>query len=171
MSKVPSTPRGTEIVSARGRIEQALEHVKALCDYAYETGFHELGYDPVEELRSALSQSRPSIPCDPCKTKAECVTLDECVRRGPREETPSSTRRVEVELTTHAALDLLATAFKENHYPGHAAALLDRKGFIEDKPLVKILGPVASARGEINVGRGFCPECGRPTHASGSCPG
>ena len=35
-------------------IDEALHHVKTLCQYAYDEGFHELGYDPVEVLRAAL---------------------------------------------------------------------------------------------------------------------
>lgn len=37
-----------------------IEHLKDLCDYAYEHGYHELGYDPVKEV-AALIQVDKSI--------------------------------------------------------------------------------------------------------------
>lgn len=38
-------------------IAQALRHVNLLCSYAYEQGYHEMGYDPVAALAAALEQS------------------------------------------------------------------------------------------------------------------
>ena len=38
----------------RSPVQEALDAVEMLCDYAYEKGFHEMGYDPVEVLRNAL---------------------------------------------------------------------------------------------------------------------
>ena len=32
-----------------------IEHLRILCDYAYDTGFHELGYDPVKFVEEALT--------------------------------------------------------------------------------------------------------------------
>lgn len=95
--------------SATRRIEQALEHVKALCDYAYEQGFHELGYDPVVELREALegyryaeiehdnlgcrvaktgiyappSQSRPMVPVSDAVSTAEEGSTSPCRGAAP----------------------------------------------------------------------------------------
>ena len=45
------------VPSARD-IEESLKHVRALCDHAYDQGYHELGYDPVAVIASALL--RPS---------------------------------------------------------------------------------------------------------------
>jgi hypothetical protein len=39
-------------------VQQAMSHIKALTDFAYEQGFHELGYDPVEVVRAAIAASR-----------------------------------------------------------------------------------------------------------------
>jgi len=46
------------VPSARD-IEESLKHVRALCDHAYDQGYHELGYDPVAVIASALL--RPSV--------------------------------------------------------------------------------------------------------------
>lgn len=43
------------------QIAQALEHVESLCNFAYEQGFHELGYDPIETLRAAIASG--SVVC------------------------------------------------------------------------------------------------------------
>ncbi len=34
-------------------INEALTHAAILCQYAYNMGYHEMGYDPVEVLRAA----------------------------------------------------------------------------------------------------------------------
>lgn len=46
------------IPTTRDTIE-AVGHTKALAEYAYKNGFHELGYDPVSVLSSALSRAQP----------------------------------------------------------------------------------------------------------------
>lgn len=38
----------------RPSVHEALSHAEALANFAYEQGFHELGYDPLETLRAAL---------------------------------------------------------------------------------------------------------------------
>lgn len=50
---------------------------------------------------------------------------------------------VGVSLTTHAALDLLALMFKENHYPNIADTLAGYKGRIQDKEMVRLFQPAA----------------------------
>lgn len=34
----------------------ALENIEALVEYAYEMGFHEMGYDPVEDLKTYIRE-------------------------------------------------------------------------------------------------------------------
>ena len=34
---------------------RVIDHLRILTDYAYATGFHELGYDPVEFVQTALT--------------------------------------------------------------------------------------------------------------------
>lgn len=70
----------------------------------------------------------------------------------------SATARVEVTLTAHAALDLLAAAFKEYHHPGLAQQLQAFKAFIEeDCPLVNVVG----TRSEKSVARPGGCSCTR----------
>jgi hypothetical protein len=38
--------------------KEVIRHLKILCDYAYEQGFHELGYDPVDEITKILNEAR-----------------------------------------------------------------------------------------------------------------
>ena len=38
-----------------------LEGLKFLCDWAYEQGAHELGYDPLEELKTLLAAKDKEI--------------------------------------------------------------------------------------------------------------
>lgn len=37
-------------------VREALDAVRALCDFAYEQGFHEMGYDPVKTLEAAIGR-------------------------------------------------------------------------------------------------------------------
>lgn len=45
---------------AHNVLAEALEHIKALAAFAYEQGFHELGYDPINVLETAL-RARESL--------------------------------------------------------------------------------------------------------------
>lgn len=36
-------------------VAQALQHLESLCEFAYEQGFHELGYNPLRIIRRALA--------------------------------------------------------------------------------------------------------------------
>lgn len=38
------------------RTNEVLRALKILCDFAYEQGFHEMGYDPVEEISSIINE-------------------------------------------------------------------------------------------------------------------
>ena len=40
--------------NTKNGLAEALMHIKALVEFAYEQGFHELGYDPVNVLETAL---------------------------------------------------------------------------------------------------------------------
>lgn len=42
-------------------IEHALEDVEMLADYAYDNGFHELGYDPVKTIGDEITRQREDI--------------------------------------------------------------------------------------------------------------
>ena len=46
------------------RIDEIVLHIERLCVYAHEMGYHEIGYDPVAELRSNLKGSTALV--DPC---------------------------------------------------------------------------------------------------------
>jgi hypothetical protein len=35
-------------------VDQILRHLQVLASYAYEMGYHELGYDPVEEIKKYI---------------------------------------------------------------------------------------------------------------------
>ena len=62
-------------------IEQALLHVEGLCQFAYNQGFHELGYDPVRLLREALSAPQPESVI----AKAPVCATPECASSGCQE--------------------------------------------------------------------------------------
>jgi hypothetical protein len=36
------------------KIDEAMRDIKMLCDFAYERGFHELGYNPVAEVQTFI---------------------------------------------------------------------------------------------------------------------
>jgi len=38
--------------------KEILSALKKLCDYAYEQGYHEMGYDPVREIARKLKEAR-----------------------------------------------------------------------------------------------------------------
>ena len=43
--------------------KEILSALKKLCDYAYEQGYHEMGYDPVREIARKLKEAkRPTQP-------------------------------------------------------------------------------------------------------------
>lgn len=78
-------------------LAQALRHVKALADFAYEQGFHELGYDPVAEITAALMQQLNAVPSEkPCTCPSGDGSLrwpcprhaDECGIASSAPETP-----------------------------------------------------------------------------------
>jgi hypothetical protein len=35
---------------------KALEHLRALVEFAYANGYHELGYDPIKEIEAKVSE-------------------------------------------------------------------------------------------------------------------
>ena len=41
---------------------EAVGHIRVMMQFAYQQGFHELGYDPLGVLLAALAQSRAAIP-------------------------------------------------------------------------------------------------------------
>ena len=51
--------------------EQALRHLRSLTSFAYQAGFHELGYDPVKEVAKLLSLDAPIGESEVSKCK-EC---------------------------------------------------------------------------------------------------
>lgn len=42
--------------------EEALTHIAAIVEFAYQHGFHELGYDPVDVIRRAPAASGAKVP-------------------------------------------------------------------------------------------------------------
>ena len=46
--------KGTEVQSA-------IELLRAIAEWAYETGFHECGYDPVDTVSTALSDLHTEV--------------------------------------------------------------------------------------------------------------
>lgn len=85
--------------------KQAIEHLRTIVQFAYDQGFHELGYDPVAVLNAALSPSTaqagaieipegykavlvrnefapPTPDYDECKRQAEVVTGMPCPNAG-----------------------------------------------------------------------------------------
>jgi hypothetical protein len=38
------------------QVEQALEDLEDLCQFSYEQGFHELGYNPLQVIKEALGK-------------------------------------------------------------------------------------------------------------------
>lgn len=40
---------------------EAIEHIRDLCEFAYERGYHELGYDPVKTIEKALANAREFV--------------------------------------------------------------------------------------------------------------
>lgn len=51
--------------------EQALRHLRILTSFAYQAGFHELGYDPVKEVAKLLNLDAPIGESEVAKCK-EC---------------------------------------------------------------------------------------------------
>lgn len=37
--------------SSKTQLTRALDDIQGLCEFAYEQGFHEMGYDPVKAVR------------------------------------------------------------------------------------------------------------------------
>ncbi len=44
------------------RIDEIVLHIERLCVYAHEMGYHEIGYDPIAELRAHLKGSSGKMP-------------------------------------------------------------------------------------------------------------
>jgi hypothetical protein len=42
-------------------LAETLDALKTLCDYAYQQGYHEMGYDPVEEVKHYLAEKDRQI--------------------------------------------------------------------------------------------------------------
>lgn len=42
-------------------IQSAIELLRAMTEWAYETGFHETGYDPVDTVSTALLELRAKV--------------------------------------------------------------------------------------------------------------
>jgi hypothetical protein len=40
---------------------EALRDIHSLCEYAYEQGYHEMGYDPVKIIEKALENAREFV--------------------------------------------------------------------------------------------------------------
>ena len=40
------------------RVVEALQALKSLADYAYEQGYHEMGYDPLQVVRDEIDRLR-----------------------------------------------------------------------------------------------------------------
>lgn len=76
LAAAPSPPSAQAEAEAvgdldEGDLSQALGHVEALCTFAYDQGFHELGYDPVAMLRTAINTALRLAP----SAKAEAAKL------------------------------------------------------------------------------------------------
>ena len=65
------------IPTQRDTIE-SLGHIKALAEYAYKNGFHELGYDPVSVLSSALARHHPAF--DAAAVREACAKVADAKR-------------------------------------------------------------------------------------------
>lgn len=42
-------------------IQEILDDLNTLCDYAYKQGFHELGYDPVAEIEKRYKKLQSEV--------------------------------------------------------------------------------------------------------------
>lgn len=87
-------------------------------------------------LRDAIGNCYPSI--DDVSRDVLWAYLDELLA--------AATAQSAIGLTTHEAIDLLVTAFVQNHYPSKAAHLLGEKGFIQDEPLLGLVKTACSDR-------------------------
>jgi hypothetical protein len=85
---------------------------------------------PSHVLRSELSNERLCQWAD--KHDIDGTVID--IRAAVTDALDTFTRSA-TGITTHEAIDLLVTAFVQNHYPSKAAHLLEQKGFVQDEPL------------------------------------
>lgn len=66
--------------------EQSLRHLRMLTQFAYEQGFHELGYDPVKEVAKLLNLEVPD-------GEASAVKCKECHQPKPYHKMDCGQRR------------------------------------------------------------------------------
>lgn len=48
---------GKELLAPENYLSFLLGDLKSLCDFAYEHGFHEMGYDPVKEISAFATKA------------------------------------------------------------------------------------------------------------------
>lgn len=64
-------------------VAQALHHLRALVDFAYAQGFHELGYDPVKDVTNECERAQSMAGCvDPVALQACLSSLASGVTPG-----------------------------------------------------------------------------------------
>lgn len=91
----------------RSPVQEALDAVEMLCDYAYEQGFHEIGYDPVEVLRNALqSETRENQTA----TVVQQVRAAEILSR-----TPSAVGDTRLRDAAHRAVVKMKAVYDRSH--------------------------------------------------------
>lgn len=82
---------GTALTVARARqidVMAAIGALRAIVAFAYESGFHELGYDPVDELATALTgrYDRLTMIRDAAKDGASLTWIRAVADEGMRDE-------------------------------------------------------------------------------------
>ena len=50
-------------------VKQALEDLESICEFAYEKGFHELGYDPLAVIKEAVGEEWICLACGTSNNK------------------------------------------------------------------------------------------------------
>lgn len=85
-SECPLPRATTEKSSAVQAVTTDVSALRAIVEFAYEQGFHELGYDPVSELISAAQTVPEGFALVPIKATPE---IRDALRLGSRKDCPS----------------------------------------------------------------------------------
>jgi len=153
----------TDIKINGKELEQAVDHLESICIYAYENGYHELGYNPIKTLLARIAELKAeSVEARVGELKEELAKAKRLHKNGIERRVRFSTRAATAEAQLERVREIVGR-FEETN-----TAQCERYFEVDSEDVDELCRVLAATEGVEGAPKRLeCSDC--PLNNVGDC--